>query len=192
MTTSSSKADTLKTEIQALVLDLVRAYTRRHEFLKVNCIVTGRGLILTVSADDSDQPCIVGTKGKHVMALKLIVAAIAKNAGVPIELTLLPASKNGDFPPVPYHPDPNWNHEPITDLLLRMLDFAMPLPFTLDRHDVDTLTIYEVKPAAQTAGLPWLEEFIQQVHYLFHAAGKCSGREIQIAFVPYASPGSKV
>lgn len=187
--TTSPQPD-LRAEIETLIRDLVASYTRQHQFLSVKSLVTGNGIIVAVKADDSDQACIVGSGGKHIKALKFIVAAISRNQDIGINLTLLEAEKNGRFEQVPYAADPNWNHEPTTNLLHRVLELAMPVPYRVQKFDIDTLTNYEI--ATVGSYVPeGLESLIQQLHFLFHAAGKRSGREIHVSLVkPVRHDGS--
>lgn len=172
---------------EALVRDLVNAFTREPKHLRIATADRGGTILMSLQTDADDHPRIVGTQGKHIWALLFITALMGRKTGQRINLTLLEPWGGKRLPVLPFIPDPNWKPDRTLALAERVIEAAMPCGCSLEPVNVGELTTLELKPDEWS---PEIEGLGKAMHLLFHAAGKAQGRTIHVTMLPPNGPAN--
>lgn len=186
MTTNQT---TTPKDVINLLRDLVLSYTRHHEYVKTEGRDMGSAIVLAVKANRDDHPKLVGTGGKHIWALQTIFAAIGAKMRRRINLTLLDPTEGEKGPPATFKVNPHWQPEPMLELLTRVLDATMPVPYSMQHGTLMELTSIQVRPCV------WEDIFekgglANAIHAIFHAIGKTQGQNVTIEFTKAETPAS--
>lgn len=174
---------------KALLRDLVGAFTKRPDQLRVNAAdMTGAVVISLETGDHNDYRKIVGTAGKNIKALQIIMAMHGAKVSRRINLTLIEFS-GADAPRETYQwiRDPDWDARPTVALIRRVMDACLPVSWQLNVVRTGPLTTMEVIPQAwcEVCGRP---EFPLALHGIFHAIGKTGGADVHVQFAKAGVP----
>lgn len=164
-----------------LLRELVKAYTRHPETLKVDGADMTAAVVMTIKGDRDDHPKLVGSAGKHIQAIRTIFAVVGAKMGRKINITLLEPDMGTKGSPTTFTANPNWDSGPLLELLGKVLDASMPCDYELNPVRISDLTTIEVIPA-QWCEL-YEEEFPAALHAIFHAIGKTQGHDVHLNFV---------
>lgn len=178
---SAPKAENAATASTTLLRDLASAFTREPKNLRVEGAQRGANIIMSLQTDADDHPRLVGSQGKHILAMQTLFAIAGHNQGIKTTLTLLEPWGGTKQPVQPFQQNPDWQPDDTEQLMRRVLDATMPVPYTLEHIALGGLSTFEITPLAtagnMTKAIPMIQEAL---HLLFHAAGKTQGRTIHV------------
>ncbi len=102
---------------------------------------------LTLAVDPRDQPRAVGSRGKHIQALRTIFQFIGGRDQRRIQLILAEPDERAEVRESAFVPDPKWNPEPIRGIISKVLERVLREPFRIEIYS-------ESDRALEKAGLP--------------------------------------
>lgn len=161
-----------------LLRDLAQAFTLHHKALKADGREVGTLIMLTLQADTDDHPKLIGTKGKHIIALQTLFQAMRLSR--PASLTLLEPTPAPREPITPFDPNPEWTPDSVIALATRVLAEICSQPFTIKVEAVGEMSVLLV----ETNELQQDGPIQRSLHAIIHAIGKCQGRLVHVNVAP--------
>jgi predicted RNA-binding protein YlqC (UPF0109 family) len=180
-------------EIIALLRDVVMAYTRHHNDLKIEGANMGGSVALGIQSHLDDYGRLVGYAGGNIWALNVIFSRIGELLRQPVVVRLHESKVGTETQLQPFQPDQNFKHAPTTALLVRVLAMSLRFSCRLKVADVIHETHYEIDAPDDEKTIIWqstepqfvatqfvFTDYIRAIRNIFRAIGKNRGRVIRV------------
>jgi predicted RNA-binding protein YlqC (UPF0109 family) len=178
---TASQPDPIET-VTALMRDLVSAYTRHHEALRITAERMGPSIGITLQAHKDDHPRLVGARGAHIWALQCIFAFIGARLGRPVKVTLMEPWTGEKMPLRGYEEKPDWDEKPMLALLGRIVGAIVGNNVRTEAVSNGGMTNILVQ-TPDWSELMTKHQLGLALHQLFHAIGKLEGRIVHVEIV---------
>lgn len=177
---NTKKAPDKMTADESLLYDLVAAFTRHPQDIRVE----GRQLkpgstLIELEVNRDDQPRVIGSRGKHIQALRTIFQYIAAREKREIRLILLePTRGEREEERLEFRPNMDWQPDNTLALIERVLGRVLRKPFQVNAISAGETTNLEV--AADKTEKEIIVALKPSLHPIFNAIGKNEGRQLFI------------
>jgi predicted RNA-binding protein YlqC (UPF0109 family) len=174
--------------VRSLFQDILSEFVLHPDDLKVCTVEMRRTIIVQIFAAGRDVGRVIGERGAHFNALKILGAMIGLKHGVAVELEPVPdpkePGKSERYDSFKARDD--WRKEIILALIGRTASAALRFPDAisvscLDANEASSI-VEIVCASAEPAGL--IEPVEQSLKALFNAVGKANGRTIFVSVIP--------
>lgn len=177
MTTTTTKKRTGAKQPHEAAAEFVRGlvsrYTKFPEALEVTGGQLGPQIMIALRAHRDDQPRLVGSQGRNIVALQGLARGFGAMLGHGLKLTLLEPTVGEKLPRAEFKPDPEWQPAPTKRLLGATINHVSPETHTVAHSTVGDLSFFEIKPAP-------VQDLVSALHTIFHAIGRNEGRLIEV------------
>lgn len=159
--------------------ELLRAYTIHHKHLEIEGAQLSSSIAITVRCDQDDNGRLLGSGAANLWALQTICKFIGRRMQRHVHISLLPPAVGRKGKARNFEPDADFDHEPTTAMLKRVLAMAIPRPFDIAISEFGVITEYEIRPSDMDR--LWVRgDLTAAVENIFHATGKVRGRIIHV------------
>lgn len=174
--------------IQGLFRDILKEFVLHPDSLEVVVVPYAQGMTVLITAAGRDVGRVIGEKGAHFNALKIIGAAIGIKHGVTVELEPVPD---------PTEPGKSERYEKFKarddwpkDKIVALLDRTARAVFRYDEsievttEDLSEATTMATVLCASAEQGSLIEPFQNSLKAIFNAVGKANGRTIFVVVTP--------
>lgn len=159
-------------QLAEMLATLVRGFTRFHKDLTMEATDYGPSLtMIRAQANRADHPRVVGSQGKHVMALQSLCRRIGELHGANVQFSLIEPVRGEKLPPEPFVLSPKWKPGTIVAMLESVLSWVLPGAKVKVREDAHTVLVVKSEPDTEIA---------LALNLLFRAIGRNQGRVVDV------------
>lgn len=183
-------------KVERVLRDIVHEIILHPDDFEVIQIPLSSHLVVNLRAQTSDTGRIIGPKGAHFLALKIIVAAVGASCTKRVLLGRMEPPLDGKGPDsynkLVFKKD--WNEAKVREILERTVASIFTYPSSVTVKDVDEVTSVLCVTISSRERADLVAQVSDALQTLFNAVGKANGRIVLVDVVAEtpepAQPGS--